>query len=445
MRAPSLAKRCRAHIGISRDAGHRQPSLETVVPALAPASAAGAQCYHVQPDRPARTRSLIRATYSYARRHWQGDLPLALAWWVNGLILSGLILLLDIQLGSSGIERLIDTRGEYSLYLLISAVLLLAVPAWQVVGIFRAADRHVERIGTVLAGRATQVAATLFTVLLALRFVVFAGESLPAVRGIYPWAGAHYQVEVLPGGRVIEVRGGITFGVAGQLEAALAAAPDARRLRLNSGGGLLSEAIKVRAIVIQHQLDTDSTELCNSACISVYIAGRHRTLHRNARMGFHLPRNPGFGPRGPVSAAYTRELNYFISRGVPPWFIGRWVASGRRFWYPSFRELRAAGIVQSFVGQRRPASEPVSSNAPAVPATALRAAPAGHRYESASHVVVLEGERFRGLIRLEDLLSAPADATAASIMDSAEQEVAAWHDAANQRSRWSMRAAISPA
>lgn len=307
-----------------------------------------------------RTSALIRSTLSYVRRHWQGDLPLALAWWVNGLVVSGSILLLDVRLASSGMEQLIDTRDDYSLYLLLSILLLLAVPAWQVVGIFRAADRHVERIGTVLAGRATQVAATLFTILLAIRFIVFAGESIPAIRGIYPWAGARYQVDVLPGGRVIEIRGGITYGMAEELEAALQEAPAARRLRLNSGGGLLSEAVKLRRLVIEHQLETDSTEMCNSACVSVYVAGRHRTLHRSARMGFHLPRNPGFGPRGPISEAYARELNYFISRGVPPWFIARWVASGRRFWYPSFSELRASGVVQSFVGRRRPADKPLS-------------------------------------------------------------------------------------
>jgi hypothetical protein len=133
--------------------------------------------------------------------------------------------------------------------------------------------------------------------------------------------------------------------------AALTATPAVRRVRLNSGGGLLSEAVKLRELILARGLDTDSTEICSSACVSAYIAGRHRTLHRTARMGFHLPRNPGFGLRDMISPAYTRELGYFARRGVPPWFITRWVASGRRFWYPSRAELRAAGIVQTLVGQ----------------------------------------------------------------------------------------------
>jgi magnesium transporter len=81
------------------------------------------------------------------------------------------------------------------------------------------------------------------------------------------------------------------------------------------------------------------------------------------------------------------------------------------------------------------ASRNVPLSAPGDTAGALRASLAGHAYESASHVVVAEGERFRGLIRLEDLLAAPAAATAASLMDAdapvvapgVDQEVAAWH------------------
>jgi magnesium transporter len=59
---------------------------------------------------------------------------------------------------------------------------------------------------------------------------------------------------------------------------------------------------------------------------------------------------------------------------------------------------------------------------------------AGRGLECASHIVVCEGERFRGVIRIEDVFSAPAGATAADLMDAdapvvgpgADQEQAAW-------------------
>lgn len=57
------------------------------------------------------------------------------------------------------------------------------------------------------------------------------------------------------------------------------------------------------------------------------------------------------------------------------------------------------------------------------------------RYESASHVVVCDGPAFLGMVRIEDLIAAPPDATLGQLMDSdaptvaphIDQEVAAWH------------------
>jgi magnesium transporter len=59
---------------------------------------------------------------------------------------------------------------------------------------------------------------------------------------------------------------------------------------------------------------------------------------------------------------------------------------------------------------------------------------AGRRYDSASHVVVREGDRFAGIVRIEDLLAAGDDATIRAVMDAnpptvgpgVDQEVAAW-------------------
>jgi magnesium transporter len=80
------------------------------------------------------------------------------------------------------------------------------------------------------------------------------------------------------------------------------------------------------------------------------------------------------------------------------------------------------------------ATREVPVAAPGQRAVELLAAMSSQRFESASHVVVLDGERFRGLIRIEDLLAAPADATATSLMDAeapivapgVDQEIAAW-------------------
>jgi magnesium transporter len=75
---------------------------------------------------------------------------------------------------------------------------------------------------------------------------------------------------------------------------------------------------------------------------------------------------------------------------------------------------------------------PIAS--PDATAGELRAALAGAAFESAAHVVVCEGLRFRGIVCIEDLLAARADVTAAALMDAdapvvapgTDQEIAAW-------------------
>jgi hypothetical protein len=293
---------------------------------------------------------------SYLRRHWRGELSLGVAWWVNGVGVTALTAVLELYGVALATDSWVNTRGGFTVFIAAGVILLLLVPAWQVIGIFRAADRHAEEAGAFIAARLTQSLATLLTIALAMRFLVFAGEMASAARIAYGLAGG-YTVAATHDGSVIEVSGAINFGLAEDVGRALDANPGARRVRLNSGGGSLSEAQKLRALILARGLDTDSTTECSSACLSAYIAGRHRLLHRSAHLGFHLPRNPGFGLRGPVTPQYARELAYFGSRGVPLWFRERWVGTGRRFWYPTPSQLRAARIVHEFFGTPRPGEE----------------------------------------------------------------------------------------
>ncbi len=75
---------------------------------------------------------------------------------------------------------------------------------------------------------------------------------------------------------------------------------------------------------------------------------------------------------------------------------------------------------------------PIAS--PGASARECRRALLGRDYESATHVVVCEGERFAGIVRIEDLLAAPDEALVEALMDreapvvapGVDQEVAAW-------------------
>jgi magnesium transporter len=70
----------------------------------------------------------------------------------------------------------------------------------------------------------------------------------------------------------------------------------------------------------------------------------------------------------------------------------------------------------------------------------------GRRYESASHIVVCETERFCGVITVEDVLAAPVGVSVGSVMDphaptvapGMDQEVAAWQAVRHQESALSV-------
>lgn len=76
----------------------------------------------------------------------------------------------------------------------------------------------------------------------------------------------------------------------------------------------------------------------------------------------------------------------------------------------------------------------------------VRRALVGQRFESATHVVVTEEDKFVGILRIEDLLAAPPDAAIGDVMDrdpptvgpGVDQEVAAWHAVRNEESALSV-------
>jgi magnesium transporter len=98
---------------------------------------------------------------------------------------------------------------------------------------------------------------------------------------------------------------------------------------------------------------------------------------------------------------------------------------------------RFANRAETFETAAQHATMRVPISSPAATAGELRTELARARFECASHVVVCEGDRFHGIVRIEDLLPAPADATVASLMSrgapavapGTDQEIATWHAA----------------
>jgi hypothetical protein len=302
---------------------------------------------------------LIRAVLAWPRRHWRGELPLGVSLWLNTVALGvGAALLWPWAARLAGLLDT-DTAGSFLALAALRAAVVGLLPLWQVVGLFRSAARRVATDGRPEAwsrGRLGQLAGLAFLVFAAGRGLTVAAELTLAARPALALGPYAFRVTLLPSGREIELTGGLGFGVTRAVTALLDDHPRVRRLRLNSGGGALGEAQRLRALIAARGLDTITTSGCSSACVSAYMGGRFRYLQRGAPMGVHLPRN--WQQPGAIAPAFVAELAYFRDRGVPDWFLSQWIRSGREFWYPDEWLLLRAGVVMFLRGPpARPAPE----------------------------------------------------------------------------------------
>ena len=292
---------------------------------------------------------------SWIARHWRGELSPGVTWWVNTVGLSVLLWFLIPGLAVAGGFGYADTAGTFAASFLLQLLQIGLVPLWQMVGLWRCGRVQLEQRDHPVSGRVIQVVACLFTLLISMRGLVFGAEQVLGARVAFALGEYAYTVTLLPGGREIAVRGGLGIGVAETVQALLTANPGVRRIRLDSGGGALSEGTKLRGVIMSRGLDTFSDRECSSACVSAYIGGRFRYLQRGARMGVHLPRNWDTFSRGPVPSVYVGELVFFHEHGLPNWFLDSWIRTGQTFWYPTEFQLVQSGLVTFLRGVPPPA------------------------------------------------------------------------------------------
>lgn len=296
---------------------------------------------------------MLRTLANYPRDHWRGELSLAVTWWVN-CVAVGLVVGFGWPYLALALDLLDpDSAAAFTALALLQGTAVGLVPLWQLVGLWRSAARQVRADGKPsrwTRGRLGQVAGVFFLLFVAGRGLTDAAEVVIGARVAYAIGPYGYHLTVLPGAREIELAGGVAFGATRDLARLLAANPRVRRIRLNSGGGALGEARRLRALIAARGLDTITTTGCSSACVSAYMGGRFRYLQRGAPMGVHLPRNwRSLGGSG-ISPAFVDELAYFRARGVPDWFLAAWIRSGREFWYPGEGLLLRSGVVNFLRG-----------------------------------------------------------------------------------------------
>ncbi len=152
-------------------------------------------------------------------------------------------------------------------------------------------------------------------------------------------------IQVLPGGREVEIRGTLEAGVAARLQEVLRTHPGVQFIHLNSPGGWVTEGERLARVIHARRLGTYTATGCYSACVLAFAAGNPRILNPDARLGLH---STSGGDADSLVATLGNELyhevllRYGVSRGLVAWSTST-PANG--LWMPDPRQLLAGHLV----------------------------------------------------------------------------------------------------
>lgn len=289
---------------------------------------------------------------TFIARHWRGELPLWVSYWVIGFggTFAARLAILAVENGLP--QTPIGAEAVYVAEFVLTWAIALSVAVWQVVGTWRSATRHAAARRA--AGR-RPVWATLAKAVLVMSVVA---TGVQVLRAGVPQAIDVYEavvlgdpdlpvfaIRVMRQGREAEFSGGIRLGAAEALREVLDRNPKIEVLHLTSIGGRFLEAQKMYALVRARGLDTYVPWDCESACTLVFAAGRKRWVAPDATIGFH---SPSFGAFDRLAAEEgTREWRRaLVDAGYAPAFVDRGIAiPAEEMWHPTHDELRAARVI----------------------------------------------------------------------------------------------------
>jgi hypothetical protein len=301
----------------------------------------------VPPPLPPLESAEEKSAYqNFFARHWRGELPLWLSYWVVG-ILSNVFAILAIV----AIKEITASNGSHGptgilVYFVSVWLLLTLLTVWQLVGIWRSAQRRRRErksIGKMAlwAGLAQIMVCIGFLQLAALLIrsaIPQISEAVSIALMDDPDIPA-YSIRVTNDGTEAEITGGIRFGLASEFEKILDASRDVSVVHLDSIGGRIGEGERLNALIKSKGLDTYVDGLCASACTLAFVAGRQRILEQGATLGFHRGTFAGEDDSSEMEKVY-------LAAGISREFVSRAMATkSEDLWKPSETELVAAKVV----------------------------------------------------------------------------------------------------
>lgn len=289
-------------------------------------------------------------------RHWRGELPLWVSYWLIGF-LGSIALIITI----AWLQVWLGTDNSYNplrfFFLIITTwTCVIVIGVWQLVGTWRSAvayseARRRENRPVYWAGLAH--------VMLALgAFGNVSGILKNGVPQVYEASRMafendptipNYSIRLMRGGTEVEIVGGIKFGLTDDLIKILDASRQVKVVHLDSVGGRLGEGEKLFNLIRNRSLSTYVSSKCLSACTLAFAGGRERFLHRGAILGFHEGSFPGIED---ADNAIQREV--FGQAGFDKGFIDKAMSTPpTSIWKPTSDMLLSSKVVTSITDGNR--------------------------------------------------------------------------------------------
>jgi hypothetical protein len=321
------------------DRSSRRPSSENGSGATAAAVPAKAKPI---PAFPAIYPTAKRANYFV--RHWRGDLSLGITYWVNGFL--GLLAVTCLIVALAALSGYVSLKWV-AITTILSYALAMSFSVWQSVGIWRSAGKHVARGGTfgwAMAARAIVLLGVWNSLYFTIRTIIPQSADMLAILAGDP-SIPPYHITVSPDGTEIEFRGGLRAGSAREFEKLLADVPEAKVLEIESTGGRMREGTAIGKLIHERGMTTYTADYCMSAATLILISGKERVVDQGARVGFHSGSLAG-ATRDQQNDMAQGLRETMVSAGVSPAFIGHVLQTPPdQMWYPTYDEMRAAGVV----------------------------------------------------------------------------------------------------
>lgn len=300
--------------------------------------------------RPRTSRTSPRETPVFVPPHEARADPSALgtclwggvAWVIAGWALIA-VLLLDVPQFRN---MLVETRLQ-----VFGTLILIGVAAFLLPRLWRVSECGAKGRRRIAAKSLHLVVGLTVPVSLAtsVPLVVHFEDNLLIAAGLDPLGT--FEVSRLEDGTGVEVNGSLGAGVTSEVAEMLRDLPDARTIHLNSPGGWIVEGRYLRELIKKQGLATYTSTECSSACVAPFIAGRSRTVHVDAKLGFHAMSGRGADPvyLRMAENAWGKELRAMAASEA---FIERALSTATDMWYPSHRQLIENHLIDGELGDR---------------------------------------------------------------------------------------------